>query len=134
MEAASDASERLAELAREYWEERLSNDPLFATALGDRRFDARLPDLTSDGRARRNGRYEAIVRSCEEIPEGGLEGEDRLTRTAVLVYAGSTLEYYSCGLEEWVVDPLQGFQVELMNLESYQPVSNVSQGAAMVER
>jgi len=104
MEAASD-SRRLADLADEYWEERLSSDPLLATALGDRRFDSKLPDVTPEGRAERNRQYEAVVGRCEAIPEEGLSGRDRLTRTALLVDARSTLEYYSCGLEEWVIDP-----------------------------
>lgn len=133
MEAASD-SRRLADLADEYWEERLSSDPLLATALGDRRFDSKLPDVTPEGRAERNRQYEAVVGRCEAIPEEGLSGRDRLTRTALLVDARSTLEYYSCGLEEWVIDPLQGFQIELMNLQSYQPVRTVAEGRAMAER
>ncbi len=124
----------MAELAKEYWEERLSNDPLMATALGDRRFDARLPDISREGRARIKKQYEAVLRECEAIPEGGLKGKEGLTRTALLVDSGSMLSYYSCDLEEWVVDPLQGFQVELMNLESYQPVRSVEEGKAMVER
>ena len=125
---------RLAELAKKYWEERLTNEPLLATALGDRRFDARLPDITREGRERIKRQYEEVVRACERIPEEGLSGNDRATRTALLVDAGSMLAYYSCNLDEWVVDPLQGFQVELMNLESYQPVRTVSEGRAMVER
>lgn len=130
----ADARGRLADLAREYWEERMSNDPLFATALGDRRFDARLPDLSPEGRAKRDSQYEAIVRKCEAVPEAAMGTKDRLTRTALLVDAGSLLAYYSCGLEDWVVDPLQGFQIELMNLESYQSVRTYSEGKAMVER
>ena len=134
MKSGPDSSGRLTALAKEYWEERLSNEPLLATALGDRRFDARLPDMTREGRARIKQEYEAVVRACEAIPEGELPAKDRLTRTALLVDAGSVLAYYSCDLDEWVVDPLQGLQVELMNLESYQPVHTVVEGRAMVER
>ena len=134
MEGAQQPGGRLAELAKEYWEERLTNEPLLATALGDRRFDGRLPDITKEGRTRIKRQYEAIVKACEEIPQGGLSPRDRLTRTALLVDAGSTLAYYSCDLDEWVVDPLQGIQVELMNLESYQPVRTPAEGEAMVER
>jgi uncharacterized protein (DUF885 family) len=124
----------LAELAKEYWEERMSNEPLSATALGDRRFDHRLPDISPEGRGRIKRQYEEIVRRCNAIPEGGLSDADRLTRKVLLVDAGSTLDYYSCDLEDWVVDPLQGFQVELMNVESYQPVRTVTEGMAMVKR
>lgn len=134
MKVASDPSEHLARLAKEYWEERLTNEPIFATALGDRRFDAALPDITREGRARAKEQYETVVRVCEAIPEGELSVKDRLTRTVLLVDASSMLAYYSCDLDEWVVDPLQGLQVELMNLESYQPVHTATQGSTMVER
>jgi uncharacterized protein (DUF885 family) len=124
----------LARLATDYWEARLSNEPLFATALGDRRFDDKLPDISLEGRERIKKQYEEIVRHCEEIPEDDLSSNDKLTRTALLVDAGSVQDYYSCGLEDWTVDPLQGPQVELMNVESYQPVRTDAEGQAMVKR
>ena len=127
-------SGRLAALAKEYWEERLSDDPLLATALGDRRFDAMLPDISAGSRAGRRRKYEGVARRCEAISDSGLGARERLTQAALLVDAGSMAAYYSCGLEEWVVDPLQGFQNELMNLESYQPVRTPKQGRDMVLR
>ena len=110
------------------------NEPLVATGLGDRRFDDRLPDTSPEGRARARRQYEAIVRRCEAITESSLPVGDRLTRTCLLVDAGSVLDYSSCDLDDWVVDPLQGPQVELMNVESYQPVRTVAEGHAMVKR
>ncbi|HEV2226442.1 MAG TPA: DUF885 domain-containing protein [Nitrososphaerales archaeon] len=134
MQSAADPRESLAQLAKEYWEERLFNEPLFATAFGDRRFDDRLPDISPAGRAVVKKQYESVVSRCREIPESTLSDADRLTRTALLVDGGSLLDYYSCDLEDWTVDPLQGLQVELMNVESYQPVRTGSEGRAMVAR
>ena len=121
-------------LAREYWEERMSNEPLTATALGDRRFDDRLPDISPEGRARIIRQYQRVVQGCRAIPEASLSPADRLTRTALLVDAGSLVDYYSCGLDDWVVDPLGGPQVELMNTESYQPVRTTLEGEQMIKR
>jgi uncharacterized protein (DUF885 family) len=134
MMASIKPGESLSKLAREYWEERMANEPLTATALGDRRFDDRLPDISPAGRARVKKQYESVVSRCKGIPEGVLSEADRLTRTSLLVDAGSLLDYYSCDLDDWTVDPLQGLQVELMNVESYQPVRTVSEGRAMVAR
>jgi uncharacterized protein (DUF885 family) len=134
MMSAVKPGESLAELAREYWDERMTNEPISATALGDRRFDDRLPDISPAGRARVKTQYESIVSRCKEIPEGVLTDADRLTRTALLVDSGSLLDYYSCDLEDWTVDPLQGLQVELMNVESFQPIRTVLEGRAMVSR
>ena len=121
-------------VAKEYWEERMANEPLNATALGDRRFDGKLPDISPQGRARAEKQYQDILARCRAIPESGLSEKDRLTRAALLVDAESLLNYYSCDLEDWVVDPLQGIQVDLMNVESYQPIRTVEEARAMVER
>jgi len=112
----------------------MSNEPLSATALGDRRFDDRLPDISPEGRARIIRQYERVVQRCRAISETSLSAADRLTRTALLVDAGSLADYYSCDLDDWVVDPLGGPQVELMNTESYQPVRTTLEGEQMVKR
>jgi uncharacterized protein (DUF885 family) len=124
----------LAALAKEYWEERMANEPLNATALGNRKFDGKLPDISPAGRSRVKEQYQGILARCHAVPESGLSNEDKLTRTALLVDSGSLLDYYLCDLEDWVVDPLQGLQVELMNVESYQPVRTVAEAWAMIER
>jgi len=121
-------------LAKEYWDDRMSNEPLYATALGDRRFDDRLPDIAPEARVRIIRQYEMVVQRCRAISEAGLPDGDRLTRTALLVDAGSLVDYYSCDLDDWVVDPLGGPQVELMNTESYQPVRTTLEGDHMVKR
>jgi len=112
----------------------MANEPLYATALGDRRFDGRLPDISPAGRSRIKEQYKDVLARCRALPESGLSEKDRLTRTALLVDSESMLDYYSCDLEDWVVDPLQGLQVELMNVESYQPVRTIEEGRAMVAR
>jgi len=134
MDSSTTQAGTVADLAKEYWEERMSNEPLNATALGDRRFDDKLPDISAEGRARIRRQYDEIASRCEAIPEAGLLDVDRLTRTALLVDAGSLAAYYSCDLDDWVVDPLQGLQVELMNVESYQPIRTAGEGLAMVKR
>jgi len=112
----------------------MSNEPIFATALGDRRFDGRLADISPEGRSRIKKQYQTVVSLSNAIPQRGLSDADLLTRTALIFDSGSALDYYSCDLEDWIVDPLQGLQVELMSLESFQPVRTVEEGLAMVQR
>ncbi len=57
-----------------------------------------------------------------------------MTRAALLVDLRSQLDYLSCHLEEWTIDPLSGPQVEFFNIESYQPVRTPREGSAMVAR
>ena len=130
----AESSTSLRELTSEYWEEKLSDEPVFATVLGYRKFDDRLPDITPEGRVLREKRYLSVLERCRAIREEGLSEVDRMTRAALLVDVGSMLDYSACRLEEWAVDPLQGPQIEFANMESFQPVKSPEEGRAMVRR
>jgi uncharacterized protein (DUF885 family) len=129
--AGADSIDRVA---ADYWEMRMADEPLNATSLGDRRYDDKLPDITPEGRRRREEGYRSVIGRCDAISEVGLSAADRMTRAALLVDAGSLLDYSLCRLEEWTVDPLGGPQIEFSNVESYQPVRNFVEGRAMVKR
>jgi len=124
----------LRQISDEYWNARMSNDPLFATALGDRRFDGKLADITRGGRRRASDEYKAMLSRAEKVEAGKLTEEDRLTLNALVEDIRSMVDFDACGLDDWVVDPLRGPQVEFMNVESYQPVRSPEEGEAMVRR
>jgi uncharacterized protein (DUF885 family) len=127
-------SDALDELAGQYWEARLANEPIFATVLGDRRYDSLLPDVTREGRERMLSQYTEVMQRCKAIHEDGLSEKEKLTLNALVCDVQAQIDYASCGLEEWAVDPLGGPQVELLNLESLQTVRSPEEGRAMVER
>ena len=124
----------LSDLASEYFETFKSNNPLFATSIGDRRYDDKLADITSSGRLRMQRQYESIIDRCNKIEESNLSDASKLTKTALVVDATGQLDYLACGLEDWIIDPLGGPQVEFLNIESYQPVRNPDEGRAMTKR
>ncbi len=128
------AAEDLGTLASEYWDGRLEDAPLYATAIGDRRFDDRLADITSQGRLRFSRFLEGVIARAQAIPEGGLGDEARVTRDMLIMEAESELAYLRCGVDEWSVDPLGGPQVSLLNVESYQTVRTPADARAMVVR
>ena len=103
----------------------MEDEPIFATVIGDRRFDDRLPDITPEGRLRSQKKYESILRRCRDIQTNTLSPSERLTLSALSVELDSVLDYLSCGFDEWTVDPLQGVQVDFMNMESIQPIRSV---------
>jgi uncharacterized protein (DUF885 family) len=128
------APENLSTLVAEYWEARLADAPLYATAIGDRRFDDSLSDISPEGRARWARILEDVVTGAHRVPEDGLGNEDRVTRSALITEAESELAYLRCGIDEWSVDPLGGPQVSFLNVESYQTVRTPDEGRAMVGR
>ncbi len=130
----ADPAELLASLVKEYWEARLAFDPTFATVLGERGYDDRLQDVTPEGIASMAKDYESYLNRCAGIPEEVLSREDRVTLAALRTDINGQIDFLSCHLEEWTVDPLGGPQTEFQNLESFQPVRNPKEGAAMVKR
>jgi len=124
----------LSSLSKEFWDARMEDEPLYATAIGNRRFDSKLPDVTQEALLLSQKRYESILRRCKRVHRESLSEEDRLTLTALVSDLAAQLDYLACRLEEWTVDPLQGPQVEFLNMESYQIVRSVEEGHAMVAR
>jgi uncharacterized protein (DUF885 family) len=121
-------------LAGEYWQAHLRNNPLQATALGDRRYDDRLPDITPQAREQIARQYASFLQRARDIDEKHLSEREQLTRTALIIDIQAELEYSKCELEEWTVDPLEGPQVAFMNIESYQPIRTPAEGRAMATR
>ena len=73
----------LGALAGSYWETFLETHPLFATALGDPRFDDRLADPTPAGIAAARGRFAELLADVDALGDAALDDEDRVTRDAL---------------------------------------------------
>lgn len=67
--------------ADRYWDDLLSLEPVVATMAGDERFDDRLPDWTSEGRARR-----------VQVQRNALDEIERIDRSAIGVAARTALD------------------------------------------
>lgn len=128
------AAARLAALCHDYWEGTLRARPTTATALGDRRYDHLLEDITPAGRERERTRLEALRAQAAALAPATLLPADRVNRSALLEVIDIDLAFLACDLESWVVDPLNGPQVSFLNLPSVQPVVTPAQGRAMAER
>ena len=124
----------LAALCDEYWQGYLSAHPTVATSIGDSRYDHRLADQTPAGLAREEKRLEELLRRVRALPVEGLAASDRVTRSALIEEIEGNLAAGSCHLEQWVVDPLDGPQVELMNLPDYTTIRTVRHAQSYVRR
>ncbi len=131
--SASPAAD-LATLCGDYWEGHLTAHPTAATALGDHRYDDRLSDNTPSGTEADRKRLEAVMARVRAIPEDGLDPGERLTRSALIVEVQGQLDEISCGFDDWVVDPLGGPQVELLNLVDLTRFETVEDGRNFVKR
>jgi uncharacterized protein (DUF885 family) len=127
-------SAALDDLAREYWEGALEADPLLATLTGDRRFDDRMPDLTPEARESRSLALADLGRRVEAVDAAGLSPEERVTRLQLLALVRDGIDERATGIETWLLDPLEGPQVALLNLPSWHTVRTRHEAEAFVAR
>jgi len=76
--AASDA-DRARTLADRFWDGLVRDDPMLGTAVGDERYDDRLPDLGDEGRARRETHATDALDALRSIDRDALDEDLRTT-------------------------------------------------------
>ena len=76
--AKKPANAPLLKLFETSWQEDLANDPISATALGDHRYDALLPDMSVEDIARRNQLMFTRMAALRKIDKTKLEKADQL--------------------------------------------------------
>jgi len=57
-----------------------------------------------------------------------------VTRLQLLALAQDGIDQRSTGMETWLIDPLDGPQVALLNVPAWQPLRTPGEAAAFVER
>jgi len=68
---------RVDSFVERYWDQFLAQHPLFATMVGDDRFDDRLPVLDDAGLAARERVHSAALAECDSLGRDGLDPESR---------------------------------------------------------
>ena len=131
---AQNPSEQLATLCTEFWEAQIKANPVMATSMGDRRYDAFLSDITPEGLQKERAMIEGFLGRARAIPVESLSPQDKLTRQVLITELESNLAQFKCELWTWVVDPLWGPHVSLFSIESRQPVRSVKEGQDLVLR
>jgi uncharacterized protein (DUF885 family) len=125
----------LARLADEAWEIVIAAEPLFATQLGDRRFDDRLPPVTSIERALVIERSERLLEAARAMAERSWPADsDRVTAAALVSFLDTDLARRRAAVETWAADPLDGPQVAFLGVPDYHVVRTPTEGEAMVAR
>jgi uncharacterized protein (DUF885 family) len=70
---------QLDALFQEEWNFRLAEDPLFATTVGEHRYDDRLPSVTQEDEARRSDFRNGLLQKLKQIHREGLNEADRIS-------------------------------------------------------
>lgn len=127
-------SEDLRDIADRYWEARLEASPLFATFLGDHRYDDRVDDLSVEGDARHRATWLGFLGEAEAISADGLDETDRVTRRLLIEEIADAVSSIDARLIELASDQMQGIHAELLTMAGQLRASEPEQAAMAVAR
>ena len=117
---ATDPNLAINEFADRFFEGVLEREPIYATILGDTRYDDRLPDLGATGRAEEKRVYEALLAEVEPIGPDGLEPEQVITRDMLILVARNQLEAQEKKLYQLAINHISGVQTMPVMVAQYQ--------------
>jgi uncharacterized protein (DUF885 family) len=132
--AAATVNRQLERLCSEYWEGHLRLEPVDATSIGDRRYDAFLDDNTPAGIARARAFYAGVLARARALPVAALDAAHRLDRAALIESVQDRVDRIDCHFELWNVDPRSGPQTDFMNLPDYTTIETPADAAHFVSR
>jgi uncharacterized protein (DUF885 family) len=123
-----------------YWNRFLAVEPLFATAVGDARFDDVLPDPSEEGRAARQRVHAGLLEAAAGVDTSGLDPEERRTLLLAVALARRELGCLTHNLDRlWAVGHMPighryGPGLLLGVVAFQQPAETASQRAAYLRR
>ena len=120
MSIAADPNLSVNELADRFFEGLLERDPLWATILGDERWDDRLPDIGAEGRAADQAAYRETLAEAQAIPADGLEVEQVITRDLLILICENFIEAHRQKQYQLAVDHMSGPQTWPAEVAQYQ--------------
>ena len=109
--ATADVQIPVRDLADRFWDWFLGFAPIWATMLGDERFDEKLDDPSAEGRAAEVGALRAFQEEAQAIDPDRLETEDRITLDMLQVVLRMRLKTHEHRLHHFeAIDQLGGPQ------------------------
>lgn len=128
------ADATLRSLADRYWEARLEASPLFATFLGDHRYDDRVDDLSSEAEQAQRATWAAFREEAAAIDADALDETDRVTRLLLIEELGDAIESIDARLIELASDQMQGIHAELLTMAGQLRAAEPEHAAMAVTR
>jgi uncharacterized protein (DUF885 family) len=124
----------LVSLLEEHWEDRMRRLPVWASRLGDRRLDGRLPGTgLADHETDRASVALFLARARKVDPET-LDADDRLTHALLVDQLETGGVVAACRLEEWSLSPRHNPVTTLGWLPEVRPVETPEDAASLFAR
>lgn len=119
------ASAELSRLFEDEWEHRLANAPVFATTLGDRRWNDRLRDVSLEARAESDLQNRELLRRVQDIDPAGLSAEERVHHSVFQQLLQERIDAYDLRLYLIPITNRWGFHIDFPELPDRVPLNTV---------
>jgi uncharacterized protein (DUF885 family) len=130
---AGGAGAALRALADEYWDARLEASPVFATFLGDHRFDDRVDDLSAQAEQHLRATWVSLRERAAAL-DGGVTGDDAVTRDLLVHELDDALRAIDLRLAELASDQMEGVHADLLITAGQLNAPEPEHAAMAVER
>jgi uncharacterized protein (DUF885 family) len=121
-------------IANDFWEIYLAQSPLQATRLGDRRFDAVLPDLSPTARLDLHRKREELLGRVRGINPGYLAPDAFRTARFLASVLHAEVGAEICQWPLWSLSPFDGLHVQILELGTTQVVDSPTTATAYLSR
>lgn len=124
----------LAALGDRYWDTALANSPMWASLLGDHRFDAEVEDFSRDREDDLIAFFDGIVADATAVDPTALDRDDRITRAVLISEAEGHSGNLKSRTAEYLVDPMLGLHMDIVQGVPQLRAETPEQAAAFVEK
>lgn len=129
------ARSRATDLADRFWQWFLARQPIYATMLGDERYDHRLSDPSSQGRAGEIAGLEGFLANAKDMDRTGLDAEDVITLDMLEVVARIWLRQHEHEVHHFdAMDQMSGPQSLPGDLSRFQRVDTPERVDRLIRR
>jgi uncharacterized protein (DUF885 family) len=126
--------EELASLLADHWEASMKAFPVWATQLGDHRYDDRIFDRSQPGLDELKQAVRRFLERARSIPEERLSQNDRTTRALFIEDMQNNIATEACHFEKWSLSARDNPVTEWNELPEVHPIKSVKDGRAFVSR
>lgn len=108
------AGDRLRGITDDYWQARLEASPLFASFLGDHRYDDRADDLSAEAEQRIRARWQEFRDQAAALPADELDDADSVSRDLLVDELDDAMRMIDMRVIELASDQMQGAHSDLL--------------------
>jgi uncharacterized protein (DUF885 family) len=120
-----DPKARLDAIIAEEWGRELADDPLLATAVGDPRYDDRLPDVAPAALERQAARQRGVLAELRRMDRSALTPADRINLDLFIRRLDESVRSFELGAQRLPITSDSGFHTDIVRLPEEVPLADV---------